>query len=86
MNGRSFKKGLSLILCLACLCTLLTGCGSSQPQATDAPAETVSATVIPTADASATKIPVTPTPEVTPEPTPEAEKLTPQQRNAINGN
>lgn len=84
MNGRSFKKGLSLILCLACLCTLLTGCGSSQPQATDARVETVSATAIPTADASATKIPVTPTPEVTPEPTPEANKLTPQQRNAIN--
>lgn len=83
MKG-SLKKGICLALCLMCVCTLLTGCGGNQQQSAESPAVTQAATAIPTADASATKIPATPTPEVTPEPTPEAEKLTPQQRNAIN--
>lgn len=83
MKG-SLKKGICLALCLMCVCTLLTGCGGNQQQPAESPAVTQVATAIPTADASATKIPATPTPEVTLEPAPEAEKLTPQQRNAIN--
>ena len=84
MKRRSLKKGVCLTLCLMCICPLLTGCDGDQQHPRESLAVTQVTTAIPTTDASATKIPETPTPEVTPEPTPEAEKLTPQQRNAIN--
>lgn len=84
MNTKTLKQYTSLALCLICILVLLTGCGSNQSEPSATPTATTVPTAIPTADAEATKVPTTPTPEVTAEPTPEAARLTPQQRNAIN--
>ena len=84
MKTKTLKQYASLSLCLICILVLLTGCGNNQAEPSPQSAATTAPTAIPTADAEATKVPATPTPEVTAEPTPEAARLTPQQRNAIN--
>ena len=83
MNKR-FKQYISFMLCLICTIAILAGCGKKQEPSDDAIPASVEETLIPTADSDATKVPVTPTPEVMPEATPEAESLTLQQKNAIN--